>query len=485
MSISASLANALTGLTAASRRAEVVSANVANASTPGYGVRQANLTSAAVGGQGGGVRVEGISRLIDNGIIQDRRLADAMFRDADTRAGFFTRLESALGISDQPGSLSSRIAAFDAALLSAASRPDSEVRLGHVVTTATALASHLERASLNVQTERMSADRAIATEVDALNASLQRVRELNIKITENLSKDQNAAALMDERQRVIDSISTIVPIQQLGRDHGQVALYTAGGVSLLDGKAAEITFTPTATITPDMQFGASVLSGITINGVPHDTGSNSSRLSGGSLIAHFAIRDEAAVEAQAQLDAVARDLVERFQSPAVDPTLGPTDAGLFSDSGGFFDVLNTEGLSQRLTVNPAVDPAAGGALFRLRDGIGATAPGDVGDASLLQSLHGALNGDRSAVGGGFSGRNQGFAALGGELLSKVGTARQNGEYQAAFASVQATTFRELELQNGVDTDQQMQELLVVEAAFAANAKVVQVADELLDILTGL
>ena len=39
MSISASLSSALSGLTAASRRAEVVASNVANAMTEGYGRR--------------------------------------------------------------------------------------------------------------------------------------------------------------------------------------------------------------------------------------------------------------------------------------------------------------------------------------------------------------------------------------------------------------------------------------------------------------
>ena len=43
MSLSSTLANALSGLGAASRGAEVVSANVANARTPGYGRRELGL----------------------------------------------------------------------------------------------------------------------------------------------------------------------------------------------------------------------------------------------------------------------------------------------------------------------------------------------------------------------------------------------------------------------------------------------------------
>ena len=47
MSISGSLSSALSGLTAASRAAEIVSSNIANAATPGYGRREV-LTSVEV-----------------------------------------------------------------------------------------------------------------------------------------------------------------------------------------------------------------------------------------------------------------------------------------------------------------------------------------------------------------------------------------------------------------------------------------------------
>jgi len=44
MSITSALSNALSGLTVASRGAQVVSSNVANALTDGYGVRELSLT---------------------------------------------------------------------------------------------------------------------------------------------------------------------------------------------------------------------------------------------------------------------------------------------------------------------------------------------------------------------------------------------------------------------------------------------------------
>ena len=126
MSITGSIANALSGLNATSRRAEIVSANIANANTPGYGVRKLDVSAATVAGRGSGVRIDGVSRLVDNGIVQDRRLADASLGDSTTRSAFFARVEKSIGIPGTAGSLSGRVADLEASLISAASRPDSE-----------------------------------------------------------------------------------------------------------------------------------------------------------------------------------------------------------------------------------------------------------------------------------------------------------------------------------------------------------------------
>src|SRR6056297_2804518 len=105
MSISAALSSALSGLTAASHRAEVVSSNVANASTPGYGRRTAELAGRIVDGSGAGVQVTGVRREVDTILLGDRRLADASRAAAATRAEGMARLETAIGVPGEPGAL--------------------------------------------------------------------------------------------------------------------------------------------------------------------------------------------------------------------------------------------------------------------------------------------------------------------------------------------------------------------------------------------
>ena len=76
MSISGALANALSGLNAASRSASIVSDNLANALTDGFGRREIELSSRS-NGAGGGVEIAAITRIMDRTVLTDHRAASA------------------------------------------------------------------------------------------------------------------------------------------------------------------------------------------------------------------------------------------------------------------------------------------------------------------------------------------------------------------------------------------------------------------------
>lgn len=484
MGLSTSLANALTGLTAASRRAEVVSSNVSNALTPGYARREVNLTAQSLGGSGAGVHIDSVTRSFNQFILNDRRLADADAGNAGLRTDFLSNIENAIGQPGTPGALTEQIAAFDAALVQAASRPDSQARLQGVFTTATALADKFKSLTTTLQQSRMDADASIASQVQELNRSLVQIDELNADILAQRSSGYDATALMDQRQKLVDRVSEIVPIREVARDHDQIALFTTGGAILLEGNPVTIGFSPVGVITADMTLASAALSGLTINGTPVPSGDNGV-LGGGTLGAQFSIRDDLAPEVQSQLDALARDLMERFEAPGVDPTLVPGLPGLFTDTGLPFNALDEVGLAGRLRINPLVDPAQGGGLWRLRDGLGATAQGNVGDATLLVSLRDTLNLSKVPASGTFIGAARSSGGLAADLLSQVAGSRQSADARQSYSNARQSALTELQLQDGVDTDAELQILLQVEQAFSANARVVQTIDDLIQQLIGL
>jgi flagellar hook-associated protein 1 FlgK len=306
--------------------------------------------------------------------------------------------------------------------------------------------------------------------------------KLNGQILRVAGSQSDVPGLLDQRQMLIDEFSEIIPIRQIARENGTVALYSMGGALLLDATPATFGFAPTSPITPDMSLQSGALSGLTINGQPVATGKEFSPIAGGTLSALFDIRDVRSVEAQEAVDALAGDLIARFEGSAVDPTLLPSDAGLFTDGGSVYDSADVVGLSGRLGVNAAVVPADGGQLWRIRDGIGAAIPGPAGDSSLLSQLSAAISSLQTPVSGGFGGAARTFSGLSSDLLSRFGQAQLGSERSLAFDQARRDSLRQSELANGVDTDQEMQKLLLIEQAYSANARVIQTADQLIQTL---
>lgn len=484
MSITASLSNALSGLTASSRSAEVISANLANALTEGYGRREIHLESRWVGGNGTGVQVVGVTRETDPFIVSQRRLASGQLAYQDGKATYFERIQVAIGKVGEAGSLTNIVNGLEAALIDAASRPDSTLRLDHAVNAARNLTERLHQLTHDIQDLREQADQDIAGLVAELNAGLGRVHQINAAILANAASDADVNRLLDQRQLALDRISEIVPIQTAERGFGQVAVYTKGGAILLDGRPQALDFTPTGTITPDMTVASGALDQVTMRGrVIGATGAG--LLSGGALGAAFEIRDTLATEAQAGLDAIARDLIERFAGPATDPTLAPGAEGLFTDIPTPFNAINESGVAGRISVNPAVDPMQSGFSWRLRNGIGAVAPGDSGNSNQLNALINALTVQKTPQSGSLTASSYSFGAHAGGFMSMLNSDHADVSALRDFATAQYDTFKEIELRNGVDSDEQMQRLLLVEQAFTANARVVQTADEMIQTLLRL
>jgi flagellar hook-associated protein 1 FlgK len=485
MSITSALGSALSGLSATSRQAEILSSNVANATTPGYARREVGLRAAVLAGTGQGVSVTGVTRDVDRHLLGERRLAQAGGGDRDLRAAFLQRVEQSLGTPDSPGSLAARVAAFDTALLEAAARPDSQPRLLNVATSAGFLVQGLAAATDEIQSARAAADRQIAEDVGRLNATLQQLHELNVELRSFTGSGRDVSALLDERQRLVDTISAIVPVREIPREQNQIALFTTGGAPLLEGSPSVFGFSATHTITAEMTQALGGLSGITINGRAYETAGSASPILGGRLGALFAVRDELSVAAQGKLDALARDLVERFADPALDPSRAPGDPGLFTDAGAAFLPIVEIGLAGRLRLNAAADPGQGGALFRLRDGLGAAVEGPPGSGALLGALHAALNAARPLASSGFTQGTRSLAALAADVTTDAATLRLSAQSEQSFAAAKLTALTDLEAQNGIDTDQEMQALLVIEKNYAANARVIQTVNDMIDTLIRL
>ena len=481
MSITSALSSALSGLTANARAASVVASNLANIQTEGYGRRDIELSHDRHGA-GGGVRVVGVSRHVDAGVLSDRRMADGALSHSETRAGFLTAVQSAVGTPDQPGSLSARIAALEAALVSAASRPDADDRLQAVSYRAAELTQGFNAASSAIQDQRMAAEESISNAVRSLNADLAQVRDLNVQIQDAQRGGADSLGLLDHRQAVIDRIADLIPVREVPRGDGAVALMTPRGALLVDGSAAKLEFTRSNVIVPHMTVDGGLLSGISIDGQDIQPGGPQSPIGGGRLSALFDVRDTLATDAQDQLDAVARGMIERFQNPSFDITRAPGDAGLFTDQGGAFSSADEIGIAGRMQLNDLVDVRGANEIWRLRDGLGSAVPGATGDATLLGAMSATLSA-RNALVSGNLGAGAGTAAqYVNRLVSHLAQSAQAEDRTTSFAAVRQSELQTRLLSDGVNSDAETQRLLLIEQAYGANARMIRTLDEMMQTL---
>ncbi|NIY71377.1 flagellar hook-associated protein FlgK [Marivivens donghaensis] len=460
MSLTHSLNNALSGITISAKRAEVSSGNIANAATPGYAKRDLAVASDVVRG---GVRAAGVTRTVDEALLADRRSADTDAAGAQVSHEALKRLEMVIGGIDSETSISAKLADLETKFIAASADPSSELQIGAVVQSLSDLTATFHTQSAGIQALRSSADHAIGDAVERLNIALKQVEDLNGSITRAQSRGGDTTALQDQRQQVIDQIAEIVPIRQLSRDGGQVALMMPSGTSLLDGKAREVSFTKTSTIAADMTLASGALSGLTIN--ERDIGS---RLGDGALGTQLKMRDETLVQAQADLDALAADLIDRFA--AADPSIATGQPSILTDNGGPLDPTDTIGLASRISVNNALSAEP----WRLRDGIAAATAGPAGDNTQIDAWIEALDEPVSLAGS----SPQSAAGLAADFITSASTARLRAEDTATFTVATQTALKEAELANGVDTDAEIQALLQIEKSYAANAKVIGIIDEM-------
>jgi flagellar hook-associated protein 1 FlgK len=491
MSLSSSMHTAVAGLSLASRRAEIVAQNVANADRPGYARRTLVTASGIDGLPPNATRVH---REVDPRLTQLRREAESQLAGGAVAQSFQTRLDGEIGDPDQAGSLQDRIARLDAALVAATARPGSDPALSEVVQSADDLVDKLRTLDGLVRQERQSADARIGAEVEQINADLQDVARLNARIMRFSAGGEPTADLLDQRSVLIDRISESIPLRELPRAGGAIALVSEGGYMLLDGRATTLGFSGRSPITPAMKYEDNPtvpnhLSGLTINGEDVPVHGGMSGIRGGSLHALFNLRDHVAPEATARLDGLAAELIDRFANPAnpaeeqIDESLPAGAFGLFSDSAGALTAPIEQGLAGRLTFALDVDDPT--EHWRVRDGLAAVAPDPTGASGTLDRLSAALTDVRPPVASALGGTSGSVAELAAQLKSAVSFDRVRADEVHSRASTEAGELSARRDGGAVDMDNEMRRLIEIEQAYAANARLIQVAGDMMDRLMEL
>jgi flagellar hook-associated protein 1 FlgK len=470
MSIQGAIDSALTSLQALSQQTSLISNNIANASTTGYEQQDVQLIAQISGGMGSGVMASAVQRLSDQAGADAANQTNAAQAYSEQMVNLLTQYTNVVGQPTDSTSLPSMLESFNAALTSLSASPGNATAQSQAVTAASNLTSTLNGLEGAVATARQQADSGIDAGVKDANSILGQIAQNASQLQAATAQGQPTASYLNTRDQLLSQLSTDLPIHVLNTGANGIVVTTDGGTTLWDGQVHALSFTATPNLSATTDLTGNAATQVTVDGKPIATSQS------GSIAANLQARDVVLPQIAGQLDQFAGNLVTAFQS--ADPTVGAGQTGLFVDTRTQ-PVSGDAGLAGAIAINPLVDPTQGGQAWRIQSGVQATSQGNTGDTTVLQDFTGALQQTQPYASQGLSGSMSltdaasQIAGLQQSTLTNwtsVNTARTTSAQAAQTALSNAT---------GVNVDDQMQKLLVVQQSYSASAQVIQVASTMM------
>ena len=416
MSLGQALATAMSGLRVTQASLALVSSNVANAESPGYVRKTLNQITGVTGDFGSSVRINGVNRELDQYLQTQIRTEMSGASYADIRSTYLANLQSVYGNPDSAGTIEDAFNKLTTAVQGLSTSPDSaSARIG-VVNAAQALAQQLNATTQGIQNLRANAETGINDSINVANNALKQIALINNQLQNNGRTDAATASLLDQRDQYIDQMSQLMDIRVVTNNLNQVTLFTNSGVQLVGTEAAQLSFNPQGTMTPNTLYDPNPLKNnvgtITID-FPHGGSYDlvaTNAIRSGKLAAYLELRDNSLVKAQAQIDQFAASMSSALSDQTTTAVAAPASA--LPQAGFDLDLTglqtgnvahitykdNITGLTHNLSImrvdDPSILPLSNNATLDPKDEVlGIDFSG--GMASVVTQLNAALGASAS------------------------------------------------------------------------------------------
>lgn len=498
MTLTSALSKAVQGLNMAARGTDVISANIANAQTPGYVRRQIETSERIVSGESVGLDPITVTRNVSVETVEAVRRAQVSFQQQEVITDGLQEIVYAIGDVNSEFSLSARFDTFNSSLKNLAETPENGALQDQTITEAKIFARNVNDVANAMQTIRQDADAQIKREVDNVNELLHRLKEVNGEIM-TIGGTGDVSGLQDEQERIINEISEAFPISTTYHYDGSVRISSQTGITLLDINVTELEFTASSVIPPNAVYayegedpGAPYddsLSGLTVGGLDiTPTADKIQSLDGGRIGGLFKVRDEETVTIQRQIDSIAVRLIEGFRDN--DSSLTDLNADGVPDQDSIFTsespgaiyttIDDMIGVANTFQVNSNVDPDQGGDKRRMRDGAEATVFGPEGSATNIRAWIDEMNSLTTFDSSTDLTQSQSIMSAVREFVSLASLKNQNEQNTYEYESGKLNTLMDQrDSLQGVNLDNEMNDLVFLQKLYSANAVLMQRAGEML------
>lgn len=459
-----------------------IAQNVANAETPGYSRQEAVLeTNPSVrmpyGNVGTGVHVSTIQRKRDILLDDGYRAAAGQSGEAQTHSTALSQLEGIFGEPSDAG-MSNALDEFWGAYNDLAATPSSIGAQALVQQRGQQVAQLFHNYDTQLTQQRTSSLERLTTTVTQINTLATRVADLNSRILTTESNGGPANDLRDQRDMVLDTLSKTAGTRVINQIDGTVSVII-GNSTLVDGNESrplrvqlEIP-NPLPAVTP-----SDISVRITLGNSPD-------RLAplGGELKAITTVINTDIPSLRARLDKLASSLVSSVNATHSTgfvfsgTTIPGTAAGNFFDAGTLLNPVR--GSTIQLDAVIAAD------VTKIAVSGNANAPTDNSVGLAISALRTTANTVTYTPPSG-SVETGTFAGFFRSTVTGLGSAVKGAQDDATvYATMEEQGDARRQSVSGVNSDEELTQMLRVQQSYVAATKLIKTADEMLQTLLQL
>lgn len=439
------LETALSGLEAQQSELQTTAQNVSNANTPGYSRQTANLTENVpltippiTGGIPTGVVISGYQRSRDT-------FLDNYYRGETADVGNYQQQSTSLSqietLFNEPGTdgLGSMISNYFSNWQAVANNPSDLASRQALVQSAQTLADGLQQTRSFLTNTIGDLTTQETSAVGEVNSLAGQIASLNSAIGSSVLNGQASNDLLDQRDELLDQISTYGDIQTTVNPTNQEVTVTMAGVNIVD---------------PTVAGGTNALAVTDVTaGLP----------ASGQLRGLYDLINTTIPGYVGQLDTLAGSLINNTNTQQ---GLGTDLNGNPGSANAFFNGTD----ASNIAVNPAVlaDPTL----------VAASLSGATGDGSNALAQYDLQ--DTTTTGGS---TYQGYLQ---SVITGLGITSQGASSKLNVAqSLQTAIDNNRQQVSGVNIDEEMSNMIRYQNAYAASAKVMSTLDTMLNSLVGM
>jgi flagellar hook-associated protein 1 len=453
MSINGILNTAVKGMVTTQLATNVTASNISNAATVGYTRRNTDISPDQA------LTTSGVGKRMVEPFIQKRLL------NAESSSGEAKAQSAALGVLDEvfaegDGSIGTALDNFQAAIQNLTTRPDDTATRQAVLANAANLSTAFQNANAQINQARQDSNLRVEQGVNAVNTRLDQIGKLGVQIQQSELNNVEASDLRDQRDQLVKQVASYVPVTVLDQGNGSISLMLGGSHQLVspDGQVGHLSTKVGEDGTMRIQKQvAGALTDVT------------AQVNGGSIGGDIKARTGPLADAQKKLDQLAYDTAAAYnnvhrENVALD---GENGRNLFDEQATVAGAALNFAVSADVLGQPENIAAALDTTSLPSDNRGAMELANIASAPLA-----------------FGGMTVSEALA--SLVGFAGGAVQAATQQETFSAGALEQVQSLQdSASGVNTDEEMVNLMKYQRAYQASLKVISVADQMLSDLLNI